>query len=135
MSESEIRKKAIDEVVVINGLERRSTTQERVRALLEAGIPAYAIAETTGASISTLRNWSSGVAEPRREAAEGIDSIRNLMRILHLGGLSIEQARQLIMSQSEEPPFNRLIDDLKEDPKTVLTAASEQFPPKINPET
>jgi hypothetical protein len=59
-----------------------ATTSERVRGLLAIGLHASEIARTTSVTVSALRNWSSGQAEPRPEAAIALDDLRSTAKIL-----------------------------------------------------
>lgn len=59
-----------------------ATTSERVRGLLGAGLHASEIARTTRVTVSALRNWSTGQAEPRPDAAITLDDLRATAKIL-----------------------------------------------------
>jgi len=68
-----------------------ATTSERVHGLLTIGLHASEIAAATGVSVSGLRNWGTGQAEPRPDAAISLDDLRATAKILLDGGM--EQRR------------------------------------------
>jgi hypothetical protein len=64
-----------------------ATTSERVRGLLAIGLHASDIANATGVTVSGLRNWGTGQAEPRPDAAISLDDLRATVKILLDGNM------------------------------------------------
>jgi transcriptional regulator with XRE-family HTH domain len=105
-------------------LEPTSTTSERVRGLLEAGLVAHDVAVATGVSVSALRNWSAGQTQPRRDAELALDDLRITVKTLLDGGLEAPRAVSWLKSRNPEYFENeRPIDVLSKSPMQVLSAA------------
>lgn len=100
-----------------------STTDERVRGLLRVGVPASEIAKGASVSVSALRNWASGQAEPRTDPAIFLDDLRELVKVLLDGDVPTIRAVQWLTSRNEAFEHHRPIDLLRERPIEVLSAA------------
>jgi hypothetical protein len=113
----------LEEVSILEGLKPTAITSERIAALVASGVTAVLIAKATGVKISSLRNWSSGVVEPRAEAAETLDYMRVAMQILTEGGLPPERAGQVMKSRDPRPPHDRIMDIVGVDPERAIESA------------
>lgn len=100
-----------------------STTAERVRGLLGAGLSATDVAATSGVSVSALRNWGSSDAQPRNDAAIALDDLRAVVKVLLAGGLPPARATGWLTSRNEGFGDERPIDQLRVEPTVVLSAA------------
>ena len=95
-------------------LARDATTQERVHALLAIGIPAAHLADAVGGgvTVSTLRNWSTGQAEPRPDTAIALDDLRTAAWLLLVeGGMERERVGRWLLSRdpkTRERPIDRI---------------------------
>ena len=103
-----------------------STSQDRTRGLLELGLRTADLAEITGVSVSAVRNWASGQAEPRKNPDIVLDDLRAAAQILLTGGLEPAQASRWLVSRDTQTFDNRRpIDLLPTQPMSVLAAAHE----------
>jgi hypothetical protein len=100
-----------------------ATTAERVRGLLGAGLSAADVAATSGVSVSALRNWGSGDAQPRNDSAIALDDLRAVVTILLTGGLPAARATGWLTSRNDRFGDDRPIDLLRVNPTAVLSAA------------
>src|SRR4051794_32834992 len=96
---------------------------ERVRGLLELGLTPGIIAKVTGATSSTVRNWSLGQNQPRADAAEALDDLRMIAREL-LDRLDPDRVAHWLLSRDPAQfDGSRPIDLVAQDAMAVLEAA------------
>jgi hypothetical protein len=107
------------------GLSPISTTQERIAALLEIGLPAVELRTAIGGvSEATIRNWSEHATVPRNGAIRALDDLRTCVVALHEAGLEGERAVGWLTSRNLGKWLRgeRPIDMLAVDPLLVLAA-------------
>lgn len=103
-----------------------ATSSERVRGLLALGITTATLADITRCSESATRNWKSGQAEPRADAAMVIDDLRITALVLLRAGLEPERAANWLTSRDPDHfGAMRPIEMIRIDPMEVLAAAHE----------
>lgn len=115
----------LDPGSIMEGLQPTASTQARTRALIEAGIPSYAVAEATGVTIKSVRNWTNSNAEPRKSAAKVLDSMRLVMNELLTGGLPPEEAAMFLRSGTEPEPHHVPLEIIAEKPEIVFALADQ----------
>jgi transcriptional regulator with XRE-family HTH domain len=101
-----------------------ATTSERVQALLAIGLRSADIARCSGVSQSALRNWSSGSAQPRPDAAIVLDDLRTVAKVLLDGGIATDRAVSWLTSRDPDRFHDcRPLDLIRSEPMSVLAAA------------
>jgi hypothetical protein len=103
-------------------LKPTATTSERVRALLAIGLQPADLSRSTGLTVSAVRNWSMGQAEPRPDAAITLDDLRAVAKILLDG--EMEPQRVAYWVRGWNPRIDgRPLDVVAEKPMEVRAAA------------
>jgi hypothetical protein len=101
-----------------------ATISERVQALLAIGLRSADIARCSGVSQSALRNWSSGSAQPRSDAAIVLDDLRIVAKVLLDGGIAADRAVSWLTSRDPDRFHDcRPLDLIRSEPMSVLAAA------------
>ncbi len=101
-------------------------TPQRLEGLLRTLRPAE-IARYIGITVSGLRKWVSGQAEPRDEHAVMLDDLRDVAWILADGGLSAEEIGAWLRSRNPDLDRERPLDVLGKRPLDVSAAAHEPW--------
>lgn len=101
-----------------------ATTAERLLGLSMVGIPISTVATLTQAKPSTVRNWSSGKAEPRQPMALLVDDVRAVASVLLRGGLPANRIGAWFRSRDQDFLDGlRPVETVVTDPMRVLSAA------------
>lgn len=105
----------------------QATTAERVSGLIDLGIPPTDLARGLGVrSASTVRNWTTGGAEPRANTAIALDDLRLAAEILLDAGLPPKRVGVWLMSRNAQwLEGERPLDCIASTPMRVLSAAQE----------
>ncbi|MDA0179769.1 hypothetical protein OJ997_05650 [Solirubrobacter phytolaccae] len=102
-----------------------ATTSDRVKGLLALGLPPDKLADAVGAKLSTLRNWSSGQAEPRADAAITLDDLRYVALLLLVDGEWPSDRVARWFTSRDFATGQRPLDQIAETPTDVIAAATD----------
>lgn len=100
-----------DRESIRQGLDRTSSSSQRVAALIEAGFNRVFLGELCGVSEAAVTGWVKGRHKPRQEAQGKIDALRAAMAKLVLqNDLEPDQATSWMQSMPGDPPYVRPVD-------------------------
>lgn len=120
----------MDSSVVEKGFETWSTPQERVTALVVAGIPEASIAGAVGVGIGTVKHWHEGkTSELKGRSFERLDNLRLAMKIIIDNGVDPDYAAAWVQSPIGDNPKNVPIAHINRDPEMVLGGIRKIFGP------
>lgn len=101
-----------------------SPTPTRIEALLGLGVEVEELADALGVTATTIRNWLSGDASPRRATVRVIDDLRQVVVVLADAGIEGAETAQWLRSRQGGALENgRPLDVIGDDPVRVLAAA------------
>ncbi len=99
---------------LIERLKPTSTTEDRLGAIIQAGIPTLVLADSLGVSGTSVRNWLNGI-QPRSNHFQRIDDVRFAMHtLLTQAGMEPGEAVQWLTSRSAEPPHLSPLEAIKD---------------------
>ena len=125
--DSHRRRPRLDKRELLFHLAPTATTSERVEGMLSLGLKANELADVTGATESSVRNWIAGDTEPRPETAMALDYLRAVLKALLDGGMEPERAvRWLTSLDPSRFGEERPIEVLQTTPGRVLSAAIDE---------
>jgi hypothetical protein len=97
-----------------------ASTRDTLLGLVEAGFQSGSLQRTLDASRVSIWRWKEGETQPKGKAVERIDDIRCSMGKLLMKGMDPQQAAHWMQHRAEEPPHERPIEVLVEDPSRVF---------------
>jgi hypothetical protein len=121
------RRRSLSATQLKNMLDPTSSTSDRVRALI-ALLGAAELAAVTssdhGADTkeSTIRNWASGQAEPRRNVAIVIDDLRTAAKLLLDADKTPAETRQWLLSRNTA----LILHGAQDDPRRPIDLITDQ---------
>jgi len=99
---------------------------QRAGSRIDRGrLPASQIARAVGVTVSAVRNWSTGQAEPRTDAAITLDDLRATTKALLDGGMEPERVARWLISRDPKSR-QRPLDAIASRPTEVLAAAFDE---------
>jgi len=99
-----------------------ATTSERVQGLLAIGLSPADLSRAFGLTVSALRNWGTGQAEPRPDAAITLDDLRAVAKILLDGDLEPQRVAHWMRGWNPRIE-SRPLDSVATKPMEVRAAA------------
>jgi hypothetical protein len=120
------RRRSLSATQLKDMLDHTSSTSDRVRALI-ALVGASELAAATSVQgvetkESTLRNWASGQAEPRRNVTIVIDDLRTAAKLLLDAGKTPAETRQWLLSRNT----GLLLHSAQDDPRRPIDLITDQ---------
>ncbi len=104
-----------------------ATANERVAAMLAAGLAPGDLRKAVEVSEATIRSWSDAKSRPRERAARVLDDLRAVMIALDAAGVTEDRAIAWLTSRNFSRWLSgaRPIEVLRADPLSVLATVEE----------